>query len=58
MKSMRKQITSTGERLSDKIINGICDVSIKIGEKSRGRCSMLGAYEPKISIDLLKEENK
>jgi len=58
MKSMREQITSTGERLSDKIINGICDVSIKIGEKSKGKCFNFSAYEPKIPIDWLKEENK
>ena len=58
MKSMREQITSTGERVSGKIIKGICEVSIKIGEKSRGRCSMFGAYEPKIPIELLKENNK
>ncbi|WP_297420062.1 cyclic lactone autoinducer peptide [Clostridium sp.] len=58
MKGMREQITSMGEKLGGKIIDGICEVSIKIGEKSRGRCSMFGAYEPKIPIELLKEENK
>lgn len=58
MRNMREQITSMGEKLSGKIINGICDVSIKIGEKSRGRCSVVGAYEPKIPIELLREENK
>lgn len=58
MKSMREQITNTGERLSEKIINGICEVSIKIGENSRGRCSFFGSYEPKIPIELLKEKNK
>jgi cyclic lactone autoinducer peptide len=58
MKSMREQITSTGERLKGKIIDGICEASIKIGEQSRGRCSMIGVYEPKVPIELLKEENK
>lgn len=58
MKSMSEQITSMREKLGGKIINGICEVSIKIGEKSRGRCSTFGAYEPKSPIELLKEENK
>lgn len=58
MKNMREQITSTGERLKGKIIDGICEVSIKIGEKSRGRCTSFGIYEPKIPLELLKEENK
>lgn len=58
MKSMREQINSTGERLGEKIINGICEASIKIGENARGRCSSFGIYEPKIPIELLKENKK
>lgn len=56
MKNMRKQIVNVSQKLSGKIIDEICEVSIKIGEKSRGRCSAWGAYEPKIPLELLKEK--
>lgn len=58
MKSMKEQIASSGERLKERIIDRICEVSINIGEKSRGRCSHFGIYETKIPIELLKEDNK
>ncbi|GAA0077065.1 hypothetical protein UT300005_14430 [Clostridium sp. CTA-5] len=56
MRNMRKHIANTGERLGDKIINELCTFSIKVGEKSRGRCAAFSAYEPKIPMELLREE--
>lgn len=54
MRSMREQIANVAE----KVVNGICEFSIKIGEEARGKCLHWGAYEPKIPIELLKNEDK
>lgn len=58
MKNLKEQIVNLGDRMSEKIINGIGETSIKISEQARGRCILLGVYEPKIPIELLKEDKE
>ena len=55
MKSMKEQIFSMGERVSEKILTEIGETSIKISDKARGKCFMLGLYEPNFSLEMLKE---
>ncbi|MCQ2016692.1 cyclic lactone autoinducer peptide [Clostridium butyricum] len=57
MKSMKNQIISIYEKVSWKIIDLICEFSMSVGERSIGTCSMFGAYEPKIPVELLDQDN-
>ncbi|MGE5626901.1 MAG: cyclic lactone autoinducer peptide [Solirubrobacterales bacterium] len=51
MRSMKNQLSDVVETL----IKGVGNTSIKISEQAMGKCLLLGIYEPKISIELLKE---
>jgi cyclic lactone autoinducer peptide len=54
---MKNQIISIYEKVSWKIIDLICEFSMSVGERSIGTCSMFGAYEPKIPVELLDQDN-
>ncbi|MDP4145188.1 MAG: cyclic lactone autoinducer peptide [Bacillota bacterium] len=51
MRSMKEQLSSMGEKL----IANIGETSIKITEQALGKCIILGLYEPKIPMEVLKE---
>jgi cyclic lactone autoinducer peptide len=51
---MREQLYEMGE----KIVKGIGEATIKVGEKSVSKCIIFGIYEPKVSIEVLKENIK
>lgn len=55
MRNLREQITSIGEKFGSKLIGEIGNASMKIGDQARGSCFFLAAYEPKIPLELLKE---
>ncbi|HOV27591.1 MAG TPA: cyclic lactone autoinducer peptide [Pseudobacteroides sp.] len=55
MKNLREQIVSMSEKFGSRLIGEIGNASIKIGDQSRGACFFLAAYEPKIPLELLKE---
>lgn len=55
MRNMREQVSNMGEKMNAKIVNGIGEASIKLGEQAREFCFFLGFYEPKIPMELLGE---
>lgn len=55
MINMKEQLVSMGERMGEKLVSGIGEASIKLGQQARGKCGFIGIYEPKIPIELLME---
>ncbi len=58
MRSLKEQVVSMGERMGGKLVDGLGEASIKLGEQTRGKCMLISFYEPKISMDLLQEHKE
>jgi len=55
MRNMRAQLHNMGGKMGMKIVRGLGEASIKISEQAMGKCIIFGIYEPRISVEMLKE---
>lgn len=56
MNDMKNRMINVKERLGDKFAEKLGSMAETIGEQARGRCWLVGTYEPKITIELLQED--
>lgn len=49
---------NTESNLKEMVSKKLGDALIKVGEKSTSTCILLGVYEPKVSVELLKSMMK
>lgn len=52
MESMKNVLVN---KLGEKFSQGLGEISIKMSEKAMGKCLFAFAYEPKIPMELLKQ---
>lgn len=55
MRNMRAQLYNMGGKIGMKVVEGLGEASIKISEQAMGKCIIFGIYEPRIPIEMLKE---
>lgn len=53
---MKNKIINVKERLEGRIVEKLGGIAESIGGQTKGRCFIVGAYEPKIPIEFLKEQ--
>ncbi|MHC1685335.1 MAG: cyclic lactone autoinducer peptide [Clostridiaceae bacterium] len=58
MKSMKDKLAKVSCKISEKITEGIGEISIKTSEQATGKCFLFWNYEPKFPIELLGENIK
>ena len=55
MRNLKEQLVNVGEKFGCRFINDVGNMAVKIGDQSRGLCFFFSDYEPKIPMELLKE---